>query len=63
MTRTEMKPFIFEQWHAWEANGAIMVSDEAKKRLRQFKSLDAAINWLYLNGARPAARALNAHCK
>lgn len=40
-----------------------MLSDENAKKLREFDTVDAAINWLFLNGAKPAARALNAHKK
>lgn len=58
-----MKPFIFNQWHAWEATSGILLSEETKKSLRQFADTDACINWLYLNGDKEAARALNAHVK
>lgn len=52
---------IFENWHAWQGTASILLSDEMSKKLREFKTIDDAINWLFTNGARPAARALNAH--
>lgn len=55
-----MKPFIFNQWHAWQGHNAILLSDESVKNLRTFASIDAAINWLFLTD-KPAARALNVH--
>lgn len=58
-----MKPFEFQQWHAWESNGNIMLSNEETKELRQFDSVDDCINWLWLNLFRPAARELNLHKK
>jgi hypothetical protein len=62
-----MKPFQFENWHTWDKqnpfNPGIFLSDENTKTLREFKSTDDAINWLFLNGHKPAARALNAHVK
>lgn len=58
-----MKPFAFGDWHAWEGVAQIMLSDESVKKLRAFDSTDDCINWLYLNGHKDAARALNAHVK
>lgn len=63
-----MKPFIFEQWHAWDkqnpfADKPIYLSDEDNKVLREFASVDDAVNWLFLNGYKTAARALNNHVK
>lgn len=58
-----MKPFIFKNWHAWQGTAAILLLDENKGILRQFDTEDDAINWLYLNGHKDAARALNAHKK
>jgi hypothetical protein len=58
-----MKPFIFNQWHAWQGNTHVVLSDESKKELHYFSFTDDCINWLYLNGDKEAARALNAHVK
>ncbi len=58
-----IKPFIFENWHAWTSTGGVMLSDESEKKLREFKSPDECINWLFMNGDKPAARALDKHVK
>lgn len=58
-----MQPFVFEQWHAWESGNRVLLSDELQKKLREFEKPDDAINWLFLNGHKPAARELNKHCK
>lgn len=60
-----MIPFEFQHWHAWVSfNGKnILLSDENEKHLRQFPTTDDVINWLYLEGYKDAARALNKHCK
>ena len=58
-----MKPFIFETIHAWESNGQILLSNEVLKKLHSFANTDSAINWLFVSGHKPAARALNAHVK
>jgi len=56
-----MKSFIFEfdNWHLWEATKGFLLSDESIKKLYSFKTIDQAINWLYLNGYKDVARALN----
>lgn len=56
-----MKPFIFNHWHCWESNSKILLSDESVKKLHYFKSTDDCINWLWLEGHKDAARALNKH--
>jgi hypothetical protein len=56
-----MKPFIFGKWHAWEGTVGILLSDEDIKKLRQFKTVDEVINWLWFNDDKGAARALNKH--
>lgn len=58
-----MKTATYNQWHAWETDFSIALSDERSKQLRQFKSWDDAINWLYLNGHKDAARAINRQVK
>lgn len=58
-----MKPFIHGHWHAWQAVAGVLLSNESTKQLRSFKDADACINWLYLNGEKDTARALNGHVK
>jgi hypothetical protein len=58
-----MKPFIFNHWHCWESNGKILLSDESVKKLRYFKNTDDCINFLWLEGHKDTARALNKHAK
>ena len=58
-----MRPFAFNQWHAWKGAAQILLSDEDNKILRQFDTTDECINWLHLNGQAPAARALHQHVK
>lgn len=58
-----MKPFIFNHWHAWHGTKTILLSDENKKILREFKTIDDCVNWLFFNGYRDAARNLNKHVK
>lgn len=58
-----MKPFIYGKFHAWESNSKILLSNEETKHLREFASLDDCINFLFLNGDKEAARALNLHKK
>ena len=46
--------------HIWYGtNNTIMVSKELTKKLHQFNTTDDAINYLFLNGQREAARALH----
>lgn len=54
-----MKAFTYQHWHAWQGVGGILLSDERIKQLREFATVDDVINWLYLHGEKPAARALN----
>jgi hypothetical protein len=58
-----MKAFTFGHWHAWQGTAHILLSDQDTQHLRYFGTLDECVNWLYLNGDKPAARALNAHAK
>lgn len=49
-----------ENIHYWEgAIRQIMVSDENTKTLTAHKSIDDAINYLYLNGFKDSAREIN----
>ena len=57
----ELKPFEFGGWHAWQGTAAVMLS--GGDRLHSFASADDAINWLFINGHKDAARALNEHAK
>jgi hypothetical protein len=54
-----MNGFTHNDWHGWQSNGQFLLSDEKVKHLRYFADTDAAITWLYLEGHRDAARALN----
>ena len=63
---TQYRPvgsFEFEHWHAWVSQNGVYLSDENTKTLRELSGWDAAINWLFLNDQRPAARAMNLHVK
>jgi len=56
-----IKPFIFNQWHVWDnLNNAFLLSNEETKDLKQFKTLDDCVNYLYLiANDKMAARELN----
>lgn len=54
-----MLHFIHDDWHGWQGSNAFLLSDEKVKRLRSFRDADHAIAWLYFEGYRDAARALN----
>ena len=56
-----MKSFIHNNFHIWESNSKILVSDESIKKLSQFSTIDEAINYLFLSGQRECARELNKH--
>lgn len=53
-----MLSLIYGKWHMWQA-AYFLVSDEEIKTLHSFADVDDAINWLWLNGEKEAARALN----
>lgn len=53
-----MNNFIFEHWHGWQMTN-FMLSDERTKTLRSFSDIDHCVNFLWLNGDKEAARALN----
>lgn len=60
----QMEPFEWHNWHAWTVcTGRVVLSDESVKKLRDFADIDAVINWLFLEGQKDAARALNKHAK
>lgn len=54
-----MFSFICGQWHVWESNNKILLSNEDTKQLREFSNIDDTITWLYVNDYKPAARALH----
>jgi hypothetical protein len=54
-----MLSFIHDNWHGWQSHSQFLLSDELSKRLRYFDDADQAVGWLYLEGYRDAARALN----
>ncbi len=54
-----MTTFTHNDWHGWESNGQFLLSDESVKRPRYFADADTAITWLFLEGHKDAARALN----
>lgn len=56
-------PFTHDHWHAWQGTAAVMLSNELTKELREFKTPDECINWLFVSGYKIAARALNTHTK
>lgn len=51
-------PGTYGNWHWWQG-AQFMLSDESTKELRAFESIDDCVNWLWLNGFRDAARAIN----
>lgn len=48
-----------DHWHFWQ-DSQFMLSDESTKELRAFNAIDDCVNWLWLNGEKQAARAVNA---
>lgn len=50
-------------WHIWQnTQGRIMCNGpDLENRLLDFKTLDDAVNWLYISGHKEQARALNVH--
>lgn len=54
-----MTTFEHGKWHAWQGVASVLLSDEEIKKLRSFPDLDTCITWLYMNGDKPAARALH----
>lgn len=57
-----MKPFASENVHVWQGTAHILC-DTQKHGLTYFKTTDETVNFLFLNGYREEARALNAHIK
>jgi hypothetical protein len=50
---------IFKNWYLWKGVSNWLLSNEDTKELSEFKDTDQAINWLYLNGHKEAARHFN----
>lgn len=57
-----MKPLIFGKWHFWQAVGGFLLSNEENKELLSFKTIDAAVNWLFFQD-KAAARFINKAAK
>ena len=57
-----MKPLIFGPWHFWQGVGGFLLSNEAEKRLLNFPTIDAAVNWLFFID-KAAARYINKAAK
>ena len=49
----------FKEWHTWSATKGYLVSNENTKKLLRFDELDDVINYLWIEGAKDAARSLN----
>lgn len=56
-------PFTHDHWHAWQGTAGVLLSNELSKELREFKTTDDCINWLFTSGYKIAARAMNTHAK
>lgn len=55
-----MTTFTTTRFHGWTgAADKFLLSDEQEKHLREFPSVDDAINWLFLNGYKDDAREFN----
>jgi hypothetical protein len=57
-----MKPTIFGKWHFWQAVGGFLLSNEETKELTSFKTVDAAVNFLFF-ADKEAARFINKQFK
>ncbi len=57
-----MKPLIFGKWHFWQAVGGFLLSNEETKELKSFKTVDAAVNFLFF-ADKEAARFINKQFK
>lgn len=58
-----MPPFNHANWHVWQGQSHVIMSDEVMKKLYYFGDWDGAVNWLFLNGYKGVARKLNEHIK
>jgi len=54
-----MFTFTYDPFHFWQCEGGFLLSNENTKKLYSYKSIDEAINSLYVAGFKDAARALN----
>lgn len=50
-------------WHLWTTQNGVMLSDERNKELRQFETIDDAINWLWVCGNKETARGIHNQTK
>ena len=51
---------ILDSHHVWQnKHGNVLVSDESVKALRQYATMDDAINGLYVSGHQMLARAIH----
>ena len=57
-----MKPLIFGKWHFWQAVGGFLLSNESKKELFSFATIDEAVNFLFFED-KEAARFINKAAK
>lgn len=56
--------FEFGRWQAWQGTAHVILSDSnGSYELQYFDNADNCVNWLFLNGHKDAARALNAQVK
>ena len=47
---------IYKNWHLWKGTAGWLLSDEDTKELREFDTIDQAINWLFISGHKETAR-------
>lgn len=47
----------FKTWHFWQGT-SFLASEETRKRLLSFRSIDDCINYLFLSGEKEVARSL-----
>ena len=57
-----MKPLIFGPWHFWQGVGGFLLSNEDRKELNSFATIDAAVNFLFFID-KEAARYINKTAK
>ena len=55
--------FICGDWHCWNCQKGYLLSDESTKIIKQFETIDLAINFLFLSGNKKEARELNNEAK
>ena len=50
-------------WQLWTTHSGVMLSDESNKELRQFETIDDAINWLWIYRNKETARGIHKQTK